>query len=123
MRATSSLLPPRDPPLRAPSLPRILLAVVPALVMGAVVVSTIWGDKGLIARHQLQRELAEEQAELAAIERENQRLKRKLSLMERDPRVVERILADELRWAHPDAVIYDFSEHEQQDHQREPAGR
>lgn len=92
------------------SLHRVLLAVIPALLIGAVVVSAIWGDNGLLARYQLQVELESNQAELAALDRENQRLLRELSLIERDPVVVERILADELHWGREGAVLYRFDD-------------
>jgi hypothetical protein len=91
-------------------LQRLLLALVPALVMASVVVSTIWGDKGLLARHHLRQELTQAQVDLAVEERDNQRLLRELSVLERDPQVVERLLAEELRWGRPGAVLYDFSQ-------------
>lgn len=88
--------------------PRTLLVLLPAVLMVSVGVSTIWGESGLLARHQLERELVEANAELAAIERENQRLIRELRLMDEDPAVLERLVAEELGWGRADATIIRF---------------
>ena len=96
--------------MRLSLLHRVLLVVVPLAITVTVVVSTIWSDHGLLARHQLQVELVHAQAELAEVERENQRLLREIRVMERDPVVLERLVADELRWGREGDVIYDFGE-------------
>jgi cell division protein FtsB len=90
--------------------PRLLLAVVPALVIGAVAVSTLWGENGLYARHDLQAELVDAHAELGKIERENQRMLRELRMLERDPVVIERAVADELQWAREGTTLYRFDD-------------
>lgn len=92
----------------ASSWPRVLLVVLPAVLMASVGVSTIWGESGVFARRQLARELFQANAELAAIERENQRLLRELRLMDEDPVVLERIVAEELGWGRADATIIRF---------------
>lgn len=98
--------------MRLSLLHRVLLVVVPLAITVTVVVSTIWSDHGLLARHQLQGELVQAQAELAEVERENQRLLREIRVMERDPVVLERLVADELRWGRQGDVIYDFGDGE-----------
>ncbi len=115
LQITPSPSRPLPPPLFLPRAPaihptaqRLLLTLLPALVLGTVAVSTIWGENGLLARHRLRAQLAAENAQLASIERDSQRLLRELSLMERDPTVLERMVADELEWGHDDAVIYRF---------------
>lgn len=100
-----------DPaPAQGPAWPRVLLALLPAIVMASVGASTIWGESGLLARRQLERELVEANAELAAIERDNQRLLRELRLMDEDPVVLERMVAEELGWGAEGATIIRFVE-------------
>ncbi|MBN2799573.1 MAG: septum formation initiator family protein [Deltaproteobacteria bacterium] len=94
------------------TLQRLIFWVIPALLLVAVVLATVWGDHGVLTRDRYQQELRQEQAALAALERENQRLSREISLMDRDPRVLRRVVADELHWAKDGAVIYDFSDEE-----------
>jgi cell division protein FtsB len=83
------------------------------LVIASIALSTVWGGEGLVARDHLERELDSAVARLAAIDRENQRLLREIDLMDRDPQVLERIVAEELTWGRSDAVLYQFeSEHD-----------
>lgn len=89
---------------------RILLAVLPALVIGAVVVTAIWGDNGLLRRDELAAELKSANAELSAIQKENQRLLRELHLLEEDPVAAERAVADELGWATEGTTLYRFDD-------------
>jgi cell division protein FtsB len=91
---------------------------VPAAVLVAVGVSAVWGESGVLERHLLMDRLAEANAELAAVERENQRLYRELVLLEQDPRVVERLVADELGWARTGTTVYRFDAEDGR-----PAGR
>ena len=90
------------------SFQRLALAILPALVLVSVAVAAIWGDNGLTARHQLRLELEGANDRLAAIDTENQVLLWNLVQMERDPIVLERIIADELAWGPPGAVLYRF---------------
>lgn len=76
--------------------------------MVSVGVSTIWGESGVFVRRELARELLQANTELAAVERENQRLIRELRLMDEDPAVLERVVAEELGWGRDDAVIIRF---------------
>lgn len=97
-----------DTSMRSLLLRRLLLALLPAMVIASVGLSAIWGDNGLMARHRLERELAEASADLAGMERENQRLLRELVLMEQDPLTMERLVAEELGWGGEDTTIYRF---------------
>jgi len=72
--------------------------------------SAIWGQSGLVQRHRLKVQLQTASAELATLERENQRLLRELQLMEEDSVVMERMVAEELGWAAPGATIYRFDD-------------
>ncbi len=89
-------------------LQRALLALLPALVIASLAASAIWGESGLLARHELRGRLDKANAELAATERENQRLLRELRVMETDPVLMERMVAEELSWAREGDTIYRF---------------
>ncbi|MEZ4318858.1 MAG: septum formation initiator family protein [Myxococcota bacterium] len=90
--------------------PRLLLTVLPALLLAAVAASAIWGDNGLLVRHQLDAQLDDAQAELAQLERENERALRDLKMLDSDPIVLERLVADELSWGRDDATLIRFDE-------------
>jgi cell division protein FtsB len=94
--------------VRTSSLQRFVLALLPASVILSVVFSTIWGKNGFITRHKLRQELAQANAQLADIDRSNQRYLRKLKLMEKDPLNLERMVAEELARGRTDTVIYQF---------------
>ena len=96
--------------MRNDLLQRIVFAVLPALVILTVVASAVWGDNGLVVRHQMKKDLRAANADLAQIERENQRLLRELTISDRDPVVLERMVADELGWGHGDATLYRFDD-------------
>lgn len=87
---------------------RVVLALIPAAILAAIGASAVWGDSGLVARSELTHRLTAANAELAEIERENQRLYRELTLLERDPVAAERAIADGLGWARPGTTVYRF---------------
>jgi len=87
---------------------RVLLALLPALVIASLAASAIWGESGLLVRHQLRGRLASANDDLAAVERENQRLLRDLRLMEQDVVLLERLVAEELGWGREGTTIYRF---------------
>ena len=64
----------------------------------------------MVARHALRADVRSANADLARIELENQRLMRDLAVGERDPVVLERMVAEELGWAQRDATIYRFTD-------------
>jgi cell division protein FtsB len=76
----------------------------------SVVLSTIWGHNGFITRYQLRQELVQANNQLANIERSNQRFLRQLKLMEKDPLILERMVAEELTRGRTDTVIFQFIE-------------
>lgn len=92
------------------TLQRVLLTLLPAIVLTSIVASAVWGESGLLVRHDLRERVARANEELAALERENQRLIRELQVMDRDPVVLERMLAEELGWAREGTTIYRFDE-------------
>lgn len=94
--------------MRPPLVHRILLAVLPAFVIGAVVLSAIWGENGLVRRMELTEELREANAELEAVDLENQRMQRELRLLDEDRVTAERAVASELERGVPGTTIYRF---------------
>jgi cell division protein FtsB len=96
--------------VRTSFLQSFVLVLLPASVILTVVFSTIWGQNGFITRYQLRQELAQANAQLADIDRSNQRYLRKLKLMEKDPLTLERLVAEELARGRTDTVIYQFVE-------------
>jgi hypothetical protein len=108
---------PRDPdsspdedPIRTPLLHRLLLSLLPTVVLVGVAVSVIWGDSGLLVRGRLQQRLERANDEVAGLERDNQRILHVLAAMDRDPVVVERMVAEELGWAREGATVYRFED-------------
>lgn len=97
--------------MASPLLRRLLLALLPTILIVSAGISTIWGDNGLLASQRLAEELVEANAQLAAIERENQRMLRELQHME-DPVILERMVAEELGWGRPEATIIRFERQE-----------
>lgn len=87
---------------------RLAFVLLPAALLVGLTASAIWGDNGLLARHVLQQRLESSQAELARLNRDNERLLLELNAMERDPVVVERMIADEIGWAPEGAVVVKF---------------
>jgi cell division protein FtsB len=82
--------------------------VIPAALLVAVAASALWGDSGLLARHALEADLRDANAQLADVERENQRLVRELVILDREPKAVEREVADQIGWARPGSTVYRF---------------
>lgn len=99
-----------EPPLRASFAHRLLLSVVPAAVLVVIAASAIWGDSGLLVRHDLAARLHDANEQFADLDRENQRIVHELVSMEQDPVVLERVVAEELGWARDGAVVYRFEE-------------
>lgn len=84
------------------------MTILPAALLAAVASTVIWGENGLLVRHQLVAQHQEAQLELARLDRANERLLRDLRAMERDPVVLERLVADELHWGRPGDVLVRF---------------
>jgi cell division protein FtsB len=80
------------------------------MILATLAASVVWGESGLLARRHLAERLDRSNQDLAAIERENQRLIRDLRLMEQDPAVLERLVAEELGWAREGTTLYRFED-------------
>lgn len=90
------------------AMPRLILTVIPAMLIAGIAASTVWGHNGILARRQLERDVDRAGDHLATVERDNQRLLRDLTLMDSDPVVLERTVAEELMMARDGATIYQF---------------
>ena len=95
-------------PIRTPLLHRVVLSLLPAMVLVGMAVSAIWGDSGLLARAHLRARLTAANDGVAELDRDNQRILHILSSMDRDPLVVERMVAEELGWAREGSTVYRF---------------
>ncbi len=93
-----------------PTLSRLLVAFVPAILLLLVATAAVWGETGIVARHHLVDRLASETEALARIDRENARLQRELTLLGTDPLLVERAAAEEIGWAREGATLYRFED-------------
>jgi cell division protein FtsB len=100
-------------------LQRALLVFVPAAILLVVAVSAVWGEAGILSRHELRDRLAREKTELARIERDNQRLLSELLWLDRDPVLLERAVAEELGWAREGTTLYRFETDTDEQQERE----
>jgi cell division protein FtsB len=89
---------------------RLALTIVPALLLALIAASTIWGDGGLLVRFQLEGQKERALQENADLTRENARLAREITVLEQDPRAVEREVADAIGRAREGATLYTFGE-------------
>jgi cell division protein FtsB len=70
----------------------------------------IFGENGLVQRHELRQRRVEVQRQIAEAELYNASLRRQVRLMERDPLAVRRLVAEELMMAPENSTIYVFAE-------------
>ncbi len=87
-----------------------MFRVLPAGVLVVLTASAMWGRDGMEARDQLRDRVATAQAELARIDRDNQRLLRELRVLDRSPEARERMVADELQLARPGTLVIRFDD-------------
>lgn len=92
--------------------PRHLLNLLPALLMAGVVLSTLFGEYGLIRRHMLMRHFAEVHATAEELQQENALLRREIRRIQQSRVALERKAAEELLMAPPGATIYRFAPEE-----------
>ncbi len=102
--------PPSQGSVRNELFQRLILALLPAVLLGGIAASAVWGDNGLVERHRLRTDVRAANSELARIERENDKLLLELTTGDRDPIVLERMVAEELGWGREDATLYRFDD-------------
>jgi cell division protein FtsB len=88
------------------SLRRRAVTLASILAVIALVVGSLFGDRGLL--HLMnQRERAEQlQAEIGDLRDENGRLAREIDGLRRDPRAIERLAREELGLARPGELVF-----------------
>ncbi|MEO0605236.1 MAG: septum formation initiator family protein [Myxococcota bacterium] len=96
--------------MKHPILSTLFLRIAPASVLIAFTTAAIWGRDGLETRDQLRDRLHAAQAELARLDTENQRLLRRLRVLDRSPEARERLVADELHLARPGTTVIRFDD-------------
>ena len=89
---------------------RFALTVAPLLVMGGVVLMAIFGDHGLVRRHELRQQRAEIGRRIHDLELDNAASRRQVRVAETYQLGVRRLAAEELRLAPPGSTIYVFEE-------------
>jgi len=87
---------------------RFLLAVVPAALIAAVAISTLFGDSGYLSKLRLEAKIQEVNAELSSIERSNSHLLRDLMHSRTSEKRLERTIVDEMGLVAPGTVLYTF---------------
>jgi len=87
---------------------RLVMSVVPFTLTGVVVLMAIFGDHGLIRRHELQQEFVETERSNEQVRRENAEMRRQIELLQTERKGLERLAAEELLMAKPGATIYRF---------------
>jgi len=100
--------PPASPPVSSLRLRHRIPTVGCALLMGALMVLTVFGEDGLIHRHLRVRELERYEAEMRLLEEESFQLRLHIQRLRDRPLALERAAASDLLMARPDAVIYHF---------------
>ena len=101
---------PHLPPDRVSSLlfRRFAFTALPLCFLGVVVVMAIFGDHGLVRRHDLRQERVEIERRVKELKRRNTELRRDLRLLETEPLGLRRVAAKELLMAPADSTIYRF---------------
>ena len=89
---------------------RLVMSVVPFTLTGVVVLMAIFGDHGLIRRHELQLQFVETERANEQVHRENAEMRRQIVILQTERKGVERLAAEELLMAKPGATIYRFAE-------------
>jgi cell division protein FtsB len=84
------------------------LTFVPAFIALVVVAYALFGNRGLLRRHELRRQLVEMQADVLRLDEENLRLNREIRMLRDRPAAVRRAAAEELLVAAPGSTIYRF---------------
>ena len=78
-------------------------------MMAGVVLMAIFGDHGLVRRHDLRQERMEVERRAEDLARENVEMRREIRLLESQPLGIQRLVAEELLMASTDSTIYRFS--------------
>ncbi len=86
------------------------MSVVPFILMGAVVLMAIFGDHGLVRRHELRQRQVEIELQVEQLAGENAEFSRQIRLLDTHRIGLRRLAAEELLMAGEGATIYRFAE-------------
>jgi cell division protein FtsB len=78
-------------------------------MMAGVVLMAIFGDHGLVRRHDLRQERMEVERRAEDLARQNVEMRREIRLLESQPLGIQRLVAEELLMASSNSTIYRFS--------------
>jgi len=84
------------------------LYLIPAAVILLILISTIFGERGLLRISALNREKQELQQRSDALAQENERLKREIEALKTDRRYLESIARKDFGLVRPNETIYQF---------------
>ena len=82
-------------------------------MMAGVVMMAIFGDHGLVRRHDLRQERIDIEHRVDDLQKRNTELRRELRVLETQPLGIRRVAAQELLMAPPESTIYRFELHDQ----------
>ena len=88
------------------SLWRHLLLTLLGLGLLALVVHTVFGERGYLALRRQQREYERLRQEIQSLQEENRRLEEEIKALKSDPRAIERVAREELKMARPGEKVY-----------------
>ena len=91
------------------------MTLVPALVALAVVILALFGENGLLRRHELRRQLILVNQEVDRLAAENRELRWEIRRLKDSSLVVRRAAAEGLLMGEPGSTIYRFSGSEAQE--------
>ena len=84
--------------------PRIAVGVFGLLTVGMLLLA-IFDPHGALAVHKQRAKLSQVSAEVAALEQENERLKKEIEALQHDPAMIERIAREQLGLVKPGEVV------------------
>ena len=84
------------------------LLLLSSLILLSLMALTVWGERGLLAMWNKQREVAELAQEIEAIERENARLSHEIQQLRDDMHHIETIAREELGLVKADELVFEF---------------
>lgn len=90
---------------QSPSPWRRLLLGGLVLVLLALVVHTVFGERGYLALRRQQQEVERLEQEIKHLEEENRRLTQEVQALKSDPRAIERVAREQLKMARPGETV------------------
>ena len=90
------------------------------LVVVALAVHEIFGDRGYLALRRRQRELETLQQQVKQLQEENQKLEKQIKGLKSDPKAVEKLAREQMKLAKPGEIIYVLPEQDPKD-EKKPA--